>query len=340
MRTKLTLFVLSLGLVAVLLLVGAAVWQLQATPHAQGNTFSPTPDAIIRLTLDSATELRPVWSPDNRLIAFESNRDGDKYRIYLMNADGTQSRALTNGKNDDRRPVWAPDGKTILFDSFDGNQEEIWSVNVADGRLKQLTHTDGLASFGSLSPDGKRLAFYVYKDDALDLWVSNSDGTDAHPITRELASTDNSQCTFACHQPAWSPDGQWLAYTGGDGKSIWMMSPDGNQKRCIVEDGETNHFPWCLPDGRLAYITEYVPPRYGGAWTDAWAYDLKTGQRTLIQDFMSMQGPIDWSTDGSRILFHSPRAGNFDAYLIDLRAPDGRAALQGTPVPTKTPERK
>lgn len=291
------------------------------------------PAAITRLTSDPATDLRPVWSPDGRWIAFESNREGSTFHIYVMRPDGSGLRALTGGDSDDRRPVWSRDGRAILFDSFDGTRQEIWSVELASGDRKQLTHSGGLASFASPSPDGKRIAFYLYVDGTLDLWTARAEGSDARPLTRALASADKDQCSFACHEAAWSPDGQRVAYTGGDGKSIWTVDADGANAQSIVEDGETNHFPWFLPDGRLAFITEYVPPDYGGAWTNAWAYDLRTGQRTLLQEFMSMQGPMDWSPDRTLILFHSPRAGNFDTFLINLNAPGGLAALRGTPVP-------
>jgi hypothetical protein len=50
---------------------------------------------------------------------------------------------------------------------------------------------------------------------------------------------------------------------------------------------------------------------------------------------MSMQGPVEWSNDQTKILFHSPRAGNFDIYLIDLNALGGLNALQGTRVPVE-----
>ena len=80
----------------------------------------------------------------------------------------------------------------------------------------------------------------------------------------------------------------------------------------------------------MAYITEYVPPRYGAAWTNAWVYDLQTKKRTLMHEFMCMQGPVDWSKDHSKILFHSPRNGRFDIYLVNLNVPDGVKALQGT----------
>jgi hypothetical protein len=68
-------------------------------------------------------------------------------------------------------------------------------------------------------------------------------------------------------------------------------------------------------------------------FTDPWAYDLRTGQRTQLQERMSMQGPMELSTNNAEILFHSPRMGqgNFDIFLIDLNAPGGLAALRGVP---------
>ncbi len=55
---------------------------------------SLTPAAITQLTHDPANALHPACSPDNRLIAFESNREGP-FHIYVMNADGSGARALT-----------------------------------------------------------------------------------------------------------------------------------------------------------------------------------------------------------------------------------------------------
>ncbi len=315
----------ALVLIALCAAFGAWVW----LSGIGSNAPAQAPAAITRLTQDQGMDIRPAWSPDNHSIAFESNRDGGIFHIYLMKADGSALRALTGGENDDRHPSWSPDGKTILFDSSDGIHQDIWSVNVADGKRKQLTHVDGLAECAGYSPDGQRIAFYIYKNMTLNIWSARADGSDARALTRDLADAKRDEPTMAWLAPAWSTDGQWLAYTGGDGKSIWMMRADGSDARSIISDGETNHFPWFLPDGRLAYITEYVPPRYGDAWTNAWAYNLATGERTLLQEYMSMQGPVAWSSDCSEIVFHSPRAGSFDVYLINLNAPGGLAALRG-----------
>jgi len=302
---------------------------------ASANATIPTAQAtsaIIQLTTDPANDLRPAWSPDGRQIAFQSNRDGP-YHIYLMNVDGGNQRALTQGAMDDRHPVWTPDGKALLFDSDDGKAHEIWTVNVADGHRKQVTHLGAEASFASPSPDGQHIAFYLFKDQVLDLWTARIDGSDARPLTKGLAIAKNNQCTFACHQAAWNPDGQSIVYSAGELDSIWSVPSNGGNPSSIIDDGEDNHFPWFMADGRLGYITEHISPIQ--SWTDAWVYDFKGGKPTLLQAQMSPQGPFEWSADNKKVLFHSPRAGSFEIYLIDLTAPGGVQALQGTPVPAQ-----
>jgi len=296
----------------------------------QTSNAAPTQlSAITRLTYDPGSALRPAWSPDDRTIVFESNREGMSH-LYLMNADGTHQRPLTSGAMNDRHPIWTPDGKSILFDSTDGVAQNIFLITVADGARKQLTRGEGLAEYAAMSPDGQRIAFYVYQDMTLNLWIARADGSDAKPLTRDLADARRKEPTMAWHAPAWSPDSQFLAYTGGDGKSIWLMRADGTNPKKIIGDDETNHFPWFAADGRLAFITEYVPPKYGAAWTNLWLYDIKSGERMLMQEFMSMQEPVAWSADLTKLLFASPRNGNFDIYLIDLNAPGGIAALRGS----------
>ena len=305
-----------------------ALSALLVVPVTRANAPGP---AISQLTDDRAADVRPAWSPDNNTIAFQSNRNGP-YDIYLMNADGTQQRALTKGTSDDRHPAWMPDGKTLLFDSAEGTTREIWSLNVADGSTKQLTRVGALANFPSPSPDGQRMTFFVFKDDTLDLWSARIDGSDAKPLTRGLASARENQCTFACHQAAWSKDGKMLAYAGGDHQTIWTMGSDGANPRQLIADAEHNHFPWFLADGRLGFITEHITS--SSAWTDAWAYDFQSEQRVRLHEQMSLQGPMEWSNDNTKLVFHSPRGGNFDIYLIDLNAPGGMDALQGKPVPS------
>lgn len=292
---------------------------------------TPPKPPIVQLTNDNAVDARPAWSPDDRLIAFQSNRGSSTFHIYVMNADGTNQRQLTSGSTDDRHPVWMPDGKSLLFDSDNGSAREIWQVSLADGALKQITRLNAQANFAAPSPDGRYITFYLYQHETLDLWTARTDGSEVRQLTHDLASAVNNQCTFACHQAAWAPDNYTIAYSAGELDNIWTIGMDGTDPKPVIANGEDNHFPWFLPDGRLGYITEHVNPVQ--SWTDAWAYDLKSGQTASLQTRMAPQGPLEWSHDSTRILFHSPRSGSFQIYMVDLTAPDGVQALRGTPIP-------
>ncbi len=316
----------------VLVVIGlCAVLSVWLSPG--GLQAGPPGPAIVQLTNDKAIDVRPAWSPDNRFIAYQSNRSSGTFHIYVMSADGSDQRRLTQGSLDDRHPVWTADGKGILFDSSDGTQSEIWMVNAADGARKQITRVGALASFASPSPDGQRLSFYVFQNETLDLWTARIDGSDAKPVTRNLASADNNQCTFACHPAAWHPDSHTLAYSAGELDTIWTVDSDGRNVRQVIANGDDSHFPWFMSDGRLGYITEHVNPAQ--SWTDAWVFDFKTGKSTILQQGMSAQGPFEWSADNKKVLFHSPRSGNFEIYMVDLSVPGGVQALQGTPVPVQ-----
>ena len=62
---------------------------------------------ITRLTSDPARDFNPCWSPDGTQIAFQSERDGN-WEIYVMNADGSDQKNITNNPADESHPSWGP----------------------------------------------------------------------------------------------------------------------------------------------------------------------------------------------------------------------------------------
>ena len=71
----------------------------------------------------------PAWSPDGKRIAFTSNRDGN-YEIYVMNADGTGLRNVTQHPGQDNYAAWSPDGKHLAFLSNRSGSYDIYIMKI------------------------------------------------------------------------------------------------------------------------------------------------------------------------------------------------------------------
>jgi Tol biopolymer transport system component len=284
---------------------------------------------IQQLTNDAAADVRPVWSLDGSKVAFQSNRGGKLYQVYVMDADGANERRVSAEGVDDRHPSWSPTGTALAVDSGSESVREIWTVDLATGARTQVTKLGTIATFPSWSPDGKQLSFYSYRGGVLDLWAVGVDGSNPKQLTRGLASEQQQQCTFACHAAPFSPDGNRLAYATTGRSEVWTMraSDGGDAQRVSPEaDASGSHFPIYLADGRLLYVTEHVTP--GQAWTDVWSVrpDGSEPRQPVMQDVQA-QGPFAISADGQWLLFASPRGGNFDIYRVPIND-EGKDAMK------------
>jgi len=111
----------------------------------------------------------PAWSPDGRQLVF-TGYDGGLSDLFIINADGTGLRRLTNDKYADLQPAWSPDGKTIAFATDRGPATDFSLLKIGNMRLA-LYHLDSgvIETLGHMSdgkninpewaPDGASLAF-------------------------------------------------------------------------------------------------------------------------------------------------------------------------------------
>jgi len=80
-----------------------------------------------------------AWSPDGQHIASSYNRDGND-EIYVINADGSGLKRLTNNPASDQYPAWSPDSKRIAFASNRDGNYEIYVMNADGTGLNHLTN--------------------------------------------------------------------------------------------------------------------------------------------------------------------------------------------------------
>lgn len=188
---------------------------------------------------DSAYAELPKWSPDGRWIAYQEQTDfgtgglraNTSFDLWIVRPDGTKSRMLTSGGTAGSSAdfigqgsawAWSPDGKQIAVVSEPGEDRfVIGVVNVATGRRRFV----GNGMYFAWEPNGKRLVLGTGKFEGsgvcTGLWlVPASGGTRQRvPGARNTCDTD----------PAWSPDGRWIAFSRNDA-GPWVVRPDGTQR--------------------------------------------------------------------------------------------------------------
>ena len=163
--------------------------------------------------------LNPLWSPDDRWIAF-SEEAGLVRSLAMIRTDGSDMRTLSKdhvGGPD----TWSPDGKWIYFD----DAGVVYRVNVVGDFTQRLTGDDIGAYAPASSPDGTLIAFIVDRNhDHWDLFAANSDGTGAHKLL-DHAEHDGWSADSRYILAQWNPTDQ----PGG----LAVVKPDGSEFRVV-----------------------------------------------------------------------------------------------------------
>ncbi|MBU1501387.1 MAG: hypothetical protein KJ905_01255, partial [Nanoarchaeota archaeon] len=211
-------------------------------------------------------------------IAFVSNRTGEE-EIWVMNADGSDQKSLTDPPTRGFYPVWSPNGNRIAFISLErgknykdiviANSDGSGSTNITqNGKSSGIDFYDGFfPGAPSWSPDETKIAFHSSEASSYsDIYIINSDGKSLRYITKDHPNQkgeNSSEHAFFNRYPRWFPNGKEILFTrikeGERGSSIYEINSDGTNLRRITEgriwEGSSFVNPVPSPDGTsIAFI--------------------------------------------------------------------------------------
>ncbi len=236
----------------------------------------------------------PTVSPGGDRIAFRGRAGRDEHGIFTVNRDGEDLQHVTPTHETSaiRRPAWSPDGSEIAYAGPpEQERADIWVIDADGGEPENLTEAIPDAAWEEADLDPER----------------------------------------GLGTPAWSPDGDRIAFTVAKGSSseIAMIDRDdpetvhsltkelGHQDK-YKEERQYSHqvrtsYPAFSPDGSvLAFSAEGI--RRG----DIYLLDLGGDELTQVTDSEHTELAPSWSPDGTQIAFHSDQSDDGrDIFVID-----------------------
>ena len=261
-------------------------------------------------------------SPDGTQFVYSACETPNRgYEIAVVSLKSGQQQRLTKNSFLDHYPAWSPDGKRIAFisETEDYRKRGLYTMSADGTDLRRIAPSVGRAARAPpvWSPDGERIAFVVERALGGDLYVVYTVRPDGSELTR-IAETSEVirppyKEEYAPVVPAWSPDGQFLAFIASnvdDDRDIYAYIEGGESEEAAIytvrSDGTDLRQVFVLKPHGLAPVV-FITQQAAGI---GYPYFPKITQ-------------VLWSPDGTELLFFAN-----GAHLINL---DGSNLRRLTP---------
>src|SRR5437899_10147352 len=237
-----------------------------------------------RITAGGQSESAVAWSPDSKQIAFlsDAGKPGQQ-QLYIAGVAGGPPRKLTSMKGFLASPGWSPDGKTIAL-LFTENAERaagplvaekaqtgvikeavteqrLALVDVATGKLRQISPADMYVYEYDWSPDGKRFVTTAAHGNGDNNWYIAQIYT-IPAAGGEMKSIYKPPIDSQIAIPAWSPDGKSIAFISGImsdepavGGDIFILPAEGGEAKNITSGmkASASWLTWLHNGGRILF---------------------------------------------------------------------------------------
>ncbi len=284
----------------------------QDIPTGEWVQLSSSPKTITCLTTDIYTyhpetgetqaitntpdkyEFNPRWSPNGKMIVHDSwDIDFSEHGIYITNLLSNESNPL-EGADRGSYPAWSPNGQWIAFDRGADEDYRLFIVPSTGGVPKLVSDDAFMASW---APNSQRLVFNRPSDGSIRT-------VDIHGRNETIVIEQG-------NGPAWSPNGQWIAYeNGGD---LWKVRVNIKGVSLGEPIQLTNEIAW---EGRPSWSQN----------SHTIAYHSGISGNTDIWTIPSLGGIATWLTGAPNLDDYDPNYSNNGEFVAySSYSPEGQA---------------
>ncbi len=240
----------------------------------------------------------PEISPDGRKVVFVRSgydimHDRTRGSLWLMNADGSDLRALTSGERSAGSPRWSPDGSRLIYTSSGEGGAQIWLRWMDTGQETELTHMTGAGPRGiTWSPDGKWIAFSSFvaeKEPSIVHMPAMPKGANWGPAWKYIDKPHYRQ-----DEVGYLPDGF---------NHVFVLPVEGGTPRQVTFGEHNDGTPsWSADSKALLFSADRTTAwRYAGSNTEVYEVSLAGGEPRALTDRDGPDADPVMSPDGKQI---------------------------------------
>lgn len=266
---------------------------------------------------DTAIDMKPINATGEILFISRRIPNSADWQMFLMNAGGTNQRAVSNSLVRCTPPVLSNSGIKVAFTTYENNYYNLYVVDIDGQNQKLLAKGKQFCGEPAWSPDDSNIAFVKNDDNSGGNYNIYSVQTDGSNETKLTSQNNNASPRYY--------DKNLIVFSSSNGtwSGIYKMNADGNNKQILTPQNKSFCNPVISPDGRKIAVASID---WNGSQIfimNADGSNLKQITFTVSSKYFDTGYPRDgngnpvWSPDSKKIAYVSYENGSPDIFTIN-----------------------